>query len=69
MYLLRKAGRNIIEGGVVMRSVYLVYGTTCFSVVVDEAEEQAEGQVDFKVIRAERVGLATVGKVETGAYR
>ena len=52
-----------------MRSVYLVYGTTCFSVVVAESDEQAREQVDFKVLRAERVGRATIGKVETGVYR
>ena len=53
----------------VMRSVFLVYGTTCFSVVVAESDEQARGQVDFKVIKAERIGTATIGKVETGVYR
>ena len=53
----------------IMRSVFLVYGTTCFSVVVAESDEQAREQVDFKVLRAERVGTDKIGKVETGAYR
>ena len=53
----------------IMRSVFLVYGTTCFSVVVAESDEQAREQVDFKVLRAELVGTDKIGKVETGAYR
>ena len=52
-----------------MRSVFLVYGTTCFSVVVAESDEQARGHVDFKVVKSERVGMASIGKVETGVYR
>ena len=52
-----------------MRSVFLVYGTTCFSIVVAESDEQAREQVEFKVIKSERVGMATIGKVETGVYR
>lgn len=52
-----------------MRSVFIVYGTTCFSVVVAESKEEAGKQVDFRVVHTERVGTDKIGKVETGAYR
>lgn len=52
-----------------MRSIYLVYGTTCFAVVVAETNDQAREQVSFKALECVRVGTGKIGQVEAGAHR